>query len=98
MRMFDEVLGNQERVSELPDRSRDLAFARWRDDDLSRFCQQREVLARARKFLADRGIAAAAVIHREDAIHFMMESSLFEQAISRPDAPESTQLKSTRGS
>jgi hypothetical protein len=49
---------------------------------LAASADRREVLARARKFLADREIDAAAVIHREDAVHFMMEFSLFEQAIS----------------
>jgi len=42
----------------------------------------RKAMARARKFLADRGIDCAALIHREDAAHFMVGFALLEKEAS----------------
>ena len=39
-------------------------------------------MARARKFLADRGIDCAAPIHREDAARFMVEFAILEKEFS----------------
>ena len=39
-------------------------------------------MARARKFLADRGIDCAAPIHREDAARFMVEFAIREKEFS----------------
>ena len=38
----------------------------------------RKAMARARKFLADRGIDCAAIIHREDAARLMVEFAILE--------------------
>jgi hypothetical protein len=42
----------------------------------------RRAMARARKFLADRGIDCAAPIHREDAARFMVEFAILEKDFS----------------
>jgi hypothetical protein len=42
----------------------------------------RKAMARARKFLADRGIDCAAPIHREDAARFMVEFAILEKEFS----------------
>jgi hypothetical protein len=39
----------------------------------------RKVTARARRFLADRGITCAVPIHREDAARFMVEFAILEK-------------------
>jgi stage V sporulation protein SpoVS len=42
----------------------------------------RKAIARARKFLADKGIDCAAPIHREDAARFMVEFAILEKEFS----------------
>jgi hypothetical protein len=46
-------------------------------------------MARARKFLAERGIDCTAPIHREDAARFMVEFAILEKELSE-------QMRATR--
>jgi len=59
----------REYVADMTDRKRKVATS---DND-------HQALVRARRFLEDHGIDSAAIIHREDAAHFLVEFASFER-------------------